>query len=555
MTATLSVIAVDASAEGAPMVVIGSDAGCTIGRSVDADVLVDDVQVSRNHLIIEPHADTLADPRRQLERQLARRCPDQPGRDRHPVQQHAARAARGAGRARSRDQAQARVVERAPAGHRRSAGVADGAAAPPGVGGSPRPPGSRRTPDAGRAQATLGPSPRLRGDARSGEMPTNDIHLPDLLVSRSSRRGPRQRRHRAEIVDLQSANGTFVNGQRVTQAAIYDGDVITIGHYLLQVEDSALVEFVDTGDVSFEAQGLSVFAGEKQLMHDVSFRLPARSLLAVVGPSGAGKSTLLNALTGFRPADVGNVRYAGRDLYASYDELRRRIGYVPQEDLLHTSLSVRKALEYGAELRFPPDVTAAERAARVDEVLGRARPDPARRHPGRPAVRRPAQTDQRRARAADQAVAAVPGRADLRARPGPGQVGDAVVAHARRRRAHRRGRHAQRRQPRRLRPRPDARARRIRRLLRSAARARWPTSARPTSPTCSWRWKPRPGAEWGEQFRTSNLYRAAAAGGAALPAGARGAAEHPPAAGRSGSCPRWCAATCGSSCPTGRISG
>ena len=88
-----------------------------------------------------------------------------------------------------------------------------------------------------------------------------------------------------------------------------------------------------------------------------------------MGPSGAGKSTLLNALTGFRPADSGTVWYAGRDLYASYDELRRRIGYVPQEDLLHTTLSVRKALEFGAQLRFPPDVTAAERATRVDEVL------------------------------------------------------------------------------------------------------------------------------------------------------------------------------------------
>ena len=97
-------------------------------------------------------------------------------------------------------------------------------------------------------------------------------------------------------------------------------------------------------------------------MHEVSFQLPARSLLAVVGPSGAGKSTLLNALTGFRPADSGTVWYAGRDLYASYDELRRRIGYVPQEDLLHTTLSVRKALEFGAQLRFPPDVTAAERS-------------------------------------------------------------------------------------------------------------------------------------------------------------------------------------------------
>ncbi len=78
---------------------------------------------------------------------------------------------------------------------------------------------------------------------------------------------------------------------------------------------------------------------------------------------------MLNALTGFRPADSGTVWYAGRDLYSSYDELRRRIGYVPQEDLLHTSLTVRNALDYGAELRFPPDVTASERATRVDEVL------------------------------------------------------------------------------------------------------------------------------------------------------------------------------------------
>jgi ABC-type multidrug transport system ATPase subunit len=210
--------------------------------------------------------------------------------------------------------------------------------------------------------------PLVPGRMTVGRDPSCDIQLADLLVSRSHAE-LHVGTDSAEIVDLRSGNGTFVNGQRVTRAAIFEGDLITIGHFLLQVEGSALVEFVDTGDVSFEAQALSVFAGEKQLMHEVSFRLPARSLLAVVGPSGAGKSTLLNALTGFRPADNGSVKYAGRDLYNEYDELRRRIGYVPQEDLLHTSLSVRKALEFGAELRFPPDVSAAERSARVDEVL------------------------------------------------------------------------------------------------------------------------------------------------------------------------------------------
>ena len=215
--------------------------------------------------------------------------------------------------------------------------------------------------------------PRTRHPLYAGRMTLgrevgNDVLLPDLLVSRWHAElliGTTG----AEIVDLGSPNGTFVNGLRTTRSPLYQGDVIAIGHHLLQVDGSALVEYLDAGDVSFEADGLSVFAGDKQLMHDVGFRLPARTLLAVVGPSGAGKSTLLNALTGFRQADRGTVRYAGRDLYTDYDELRRRIGYVPQDDLLHTSLSVRKALDYGAELRFPPDVTKAERGARVDEVL------------------------------------------------------------------------------------------------------------------------------------------------------------------------------------------
>ena len=89
----------------------------------------------------------------------------------------------------------------------------------------------------------------------------------------------------------------------------------------------------------------------------------------MIGPSGAGKSTLLRALTGHRPADMGSVRYDGRDLYANIEELRHRIGLVPQDDILHPQLRVRQALEYAAALRFPAETTKAEREARVREVL------------------------------------------------------------------------------------------------------------------------------------------------------------------------------------------
>ncbi|MBW8805317.1 MAG: ATP-binding cassette domain-containing protein [Catenulisporales bacterium] len=107
----------------------------------------------------------------------------------------------------------------------------------------------------------------------------------------------------------------------------------------------------------------------KTLLDDVGFDVPNHALVAVIGPSGSGKSTLLRALTGSRPADSGEVRYAGRELCAEYSELRHRIGLVPQDDVLHAQLTVKSALRYAAALRFPSGTTEAERERRIDEVL------------------------------------------------------------------------------------------------------------------------------------------------------------------------------------------
>ena len=198
----------------------------------------------------------------------------------------------------------------------------------------------------------------------------NDVVIADLLASRRHAELVRDG-GRWVLVDLGAANGTFVNGQRIRRQAIGPEDVVGIGHALLHLEGDRLVEHVDSGEIGFRAEGLVVRTPKgKQLLDGVGFSLESRSLLAVVGPSGAGKSTLLKALTGFRPADEGRVEYAGRDLYADYDELRQRIGLVPQDDILHPQLTVRRALRYSAALRFPDDVGVADRAARVEEVIG-----------------------------------------------------------------------------------------------------------------------------------------------------------------------------------------
>ncbi len=202
-----------------------------------------------------------------------------------------------------------------------------------------------------------------------GRAEDNNVVLDDLLVSRHHaimRRSGDQ----WELVDNNSANGTYVNGNRINRAVLGPDDIVGIGHQLLHLAGGRLVEYVDSGDVSYEASNLRVLGDkDKVLLSNIGFALPERSFMAVVGPSGAGKSTLLGALTGFRPAGSGEVRYDDRDLYENYAELRHRIGFVPQEDILHTGLTVRRALNYAARLRFPGDVSAQERKKRIDEVL------------------------------------------------------------------------------------------------------------------------------------------------------------------------------------------
>ncbi|MBQ0855289.1 FHA domain-containing protein [Streptomyces sp. BH-SS-21] len=206
---------------------------------------------------------------------------------------------------------------------------------------------------------------------RIGRGGDNDLVVDDLGVSRSHAELRALPDGTYEIVDLGSHNGTFLNGQPVTRARIDAGDIVGIGHSAFSLVGDQLQEYVDTGEVSLDVQDLvvAVDRGRKTLLDRVSFPVGEKCLLAVVGPSGAGKSTLLNALTGQRPADRGTVLYDGRDLYRDYAELRRRIGLVPQEDILHAQLTVRRALAYAAELRFPQDTAKAEREARVDEVI------------------------------------------------------------------------------------------------------------------------------------------------------------------------------------------
>lgn len=127
--------------------------------------------------------------------------------------------------------------------------------------------------------------------------------------------------------------------------------------------------------IRLDAQGLSKSVDGTKILSDISLSVHPGEFVGLLGPSGAGKSTLLNALNGFRPADEGKVLLNGTSLYKNFDRFRSLIGYVPQDDIVHRTLSVYKALYYAALLRFPlsPDSKQLEKKdaikARVMEVI------------------------------------------------------------------------------------------------------------------------------------------------------------------------------------------
>lgn len=206
-------------------------------------------------------------------------------------------------------------------------------------------------------------------EIRIGRAPENDLRLDDLRVSRYhaviERVGQRYR-----IRDLQSHNGTFINGERVTKERfISEGDEIHIANIKLRFAEDGLQQTEARG-LRLDLIGLrKVVDNGKNLLQDISLTIHSGEFVALVGTSGAGKSTLLDAINGFRPATHGQVLVNGVDLYRNFDAYRTELGYVPQEDIMHRELTVHDALEYAAKLRMPADTSPKEREVRIQQVL------------------------------------------------------------------------------------------------------------------------------------------------------------------------------------------
>jgi ABC-2 type transport system ATP-binding protein len=113
-----------------------------------------------------------------------------------------------------------------------------------------------------------------------------------------------------------------------------------------------------------DVEGLTKRYGERTAIRGLTFQAKQGEIVGFLGPNGAGKTTTMRILTGYMPPSEGKGKVAGYDLMDQSLEVRRRVGYLPENVPLYPEMTVVQYLYFMAELRQVPN-----RNDRVDEVM------------------------------------------------------------------------------------------------------------------------------------------------------------------------------------------
>ena len=103
-----------------------------------------------------------------------------------------------------------------------------------------------------------------------------------------------------------------------------------------------------------EVQNITKNYGPFQALKDISFQVDKGQIVGFLGPNGAGKTTTMRIITCFMPASSGRITVAGHDVFKESREVRKRIGYLPENVPLYPEMTVTKYLKYMAKIRSVP---------------------------------------------------------------------------------------------------------------------------------------------------------------------------------------------------------
>ncbi|OKH17928.1 MFS transporter [Hydrococcus rivularis NIES-593] len=121
-------------------------------------------------------------------------------------------------------------------------------------------------------------------------------------------------------------------------------------------------------DSSIYVEHLSKIYGSTAAIQDVDFSVATGEILGFLGPNGAGKTTTMRILSGYIPATTGTAKIAGYDVHEQSMEVRRRIGYLPENPPLYPDMTVEGFLTFVARIK---GVSAGDRASKVNFAIER----------------------------------------------------------------------------------------------------------------------------------------------------------------------------------------
>ena len=165
----------------------------------------------------------------------------------------------------------------------------------------------------------------------------------------------------------------MLNGKPVSEnSPLQFDDCLQTGSARFVFEGSGLLYSAHTvhGGLNIAIDERTVTNAMKKvtLLKDINLSVDPGSMVMILGGSGAGKSTFVNAVTGYEKAKA-TITEGGMDYYKQYDQVKHRIGFVPQENLMREEDTVLMTVSNAADLRLPASMSAEEKKRRVRMAL------------------------------------------------------------------------------------------------------------------------------------------------------------------------------------------
>lgn len=115
-----------------------------------------------------------------------------------------------------------------------------------------------------------------------------------------------------------------------------------------------------------EVEHLTRYYGQKAAIQDVTFRVEKGEILGFLGPNAAGKTTTMRILTCYMPATSGTARVAGFDVFQDSIEVRKRIGYLPENPPLYPEMTVESFLDFVSKIK---GIDPRDRKRKIERVM------------------------------------------------------------------------------------------------------------------------------------------------------------------------------------------